>query len=556
MLNLDTFHLYSLMLSFLLSLVVMLSFLGMSRNRLFFYGLWAVFPLLMLIADLLFPQQVLLALVCSFGVFGSILGIKKICTAKFSPSMHSLKRNELVFFLIMFFALLSRFLASTYFRDEGTMIDATTYHMGGPKEWTTYMNGVIFNTNNPVLFTASYWEYFNYAFTLPFKHLFELLAPLAETHYEFLCYTLLLTAQLLSAFFGFVLVPLVIYDLFNFKRLFAFIVIGVVLSLNVFTWLWPLAKNNVYPVFVSLVGLLLIVKWHKKEIQWKGTWIFLFSGMMFGLAVGAKFTCAYALTFILPALMWDYRKSISTLSLKTMSHYSFFLIVGGGIGLGGILLRNYLGTGNPIFPMDFLVKNPMILPSFEASHHVYSQPSIWAVTWDKMRDLYVSSPLLVLMSLLSFYFRLWFPPVFFFSLALFNAKVTGPASSWPHKVVLLVYIVSWLYLLFLEYEKISSVKFKKYFGYSVFILFILLTPIRYETIFKRPYERYFLSLDQSLTGRAYYWEKIKKENMAFRSDPCHVVIDEYGGYFSRFPFIKTIESNPDYRHDYFKGKCK
>lgn len=589
-------HLLSLLFACVYTIIIFLPFIGYARyalsfssnnseraDRIPFYLLLAFFPYCLSIISIFskqIPQIFFYILIILFWLSGTILFIYKYLSHnginKDSSRTHSCKSYwnnltaiEKTALAMTVLTLFSKFLSATYFRDEGTIIDATTYHMGGPKEWSTYMNGVIFNTNNPVLFTASYWEYFNYAFVLPFKYLFNYLAPLENTHYEFLCYTLLLTGQMVSAVFGTIIVPLIIYDFFAINKLYAFFAINLIVGIKDLTWVWVLAKNNVYPTFTALLALLIVYKWHKNsheqnvKNEQKSFYTFATVGILLGISVGAKFTNGYVLPLICLAAIFHYREYIFHTYSHNFVKYGIYIFAGGILGIGAVFLRNYIATNNPVFPMDFFVKNEMLLSAFEAAHHGYSHPSTWDIAINKILDLFKSSPGLCTLSMLTIIFRKYSFTFFLLLIITFNAKITGPLSGWPHKAVLITYLVIGLFLIYDKTtyttnkiftfiaSKISQKKRAIISIITTIAIIEILSPIHFQNFFKRPFERYFTSLDKNLQGRAFYWEKIKKENIEYRLDQFHVVKDYYGGYFSRFPYVKIDESNPKFQFEYF-----
>lgn len=558
MFTVDTNHLNALFLAIPFAFFVMSAFVGFSKKFIPYLLLFSFFPYVLTFISILLPQTVIKWALILFYLSGFLLffikGFPRIFFHKIRKFISSLSKLEMLSFLFIVLLITSKVLAATYFRDKGTVVDATTYHMGAAKEWVTYMSGANFNLNNPVLFTSSYWEYFNYSFVLPFQDLFYYLKALPQSYYEFLCYVLLLSAQIISAIFGFVLIPYLIYRIFNRERIYSFVAIAFLLSIRSHTWVWGLAKNNVYPVFVVIVAVFLLIEHYRNNTQIKMSHISLLAGVLCGISVGAKMTQVYALPFVAIACFVHYHKVVRTYAIRDLFRFALLLVCGGVIGISVLLLRNFLQTGNPIFPIDFLGDIPLVAESFQVNHYRYSHPSSWSVVLEKLSQLYFGNPILLVVSVLSLALRCFSFPIVFFLISLFAAKMTGPLSMWAHKSVVLVYLLPWCMELFRRFEPLVH-RFGKKVSIAAVSGLFLLSPIHFENILKRPFERYPLKVKDVLTRNAYSWEKVYAENQAHYSDPCFVIVDEYGGYFSRFPFVNTAESNPKYRYDYCMKKA-
>lgn len=153
------------------------------------------------------------------------------------------------------------------------------------------------------------------------------------------------TPQLIHLTFG-ILSVLLVWDWTRllFGRRAAWWSIVIFLSMPSLPWLASWAYTDLGLIFYSLAALLALSKWKESSNE---RWL-LVGGAMAGFAVGIKYT-----SFILPLVMlglmvWWLRRDIRRLAVSILKFGSMGLLVG-----FPWYLRNWVWTGNPVYPFVF-----------------------------------------------------------------------------------------------------------------------------------------------------------------------------------------------------------
>jgi len=557
MFTLSSYHLLSLVLAAVFSASIITAFLGFARNQLQFFLYLAIYPFLLCLISLIIPQSATQLLVYSLYICGLVLGIYKLLL-KFNWRIHYHKYSAVFFklsneqkFLVIFTAahVLSTFIGSTIFRGEGDIVDAMTYHLGSPKEWALYLGGAKLNVNNPETLTAGYFEYIQYSIFLIVKPLYIYLKPLQSSHHEFLSYTLLVNAQLLTAFISVVLIPLIILKLFRERWVLACLTILLIYGMKDLTWTWHTAKNDAYPLYCALLSFLYLLEHQDSPRKILPVFI---TFMILGIAIGTKITNIYPIFPLLVFLLVLNLPKIKsgTRDYKDLPTLIIAAAVGGFVGLMPFLTRNLIETGNPFYPTDSaLFPNQYLSDTVAIMHKRYSFPTTWPVAFLKIKTLFWNNPSILLILITSIVLKQWNYPLFFLVLIVVISKITGELFSWRQISTLIFLFIIWIAHLF---DTIIHLKlrYKKQLSYTLVILILILSQFKPERFFKYPLRHYLVTCEESISRKYYAWDRQFKENLQYRETDGHVSVSEYGSYFSRFPFVSTAESRPELRTYY------
>lgn len=218
-------------------------------------------------------------------------------------------------YLFILFVFVFKLFDSLYIRPHS---DAMNYHMYAPVLWAKY--GLLhFNA-----FQSSHYQ--GTLFEILLSFIFKFWRPETIEQRE----SFFIFVQALSCFVGFLLIPLFLVQ--NFLRRFALATVFLILCCyyggEYLSWAFQFAKNDVWACGAFLIGVFSPSFW----LQVLGL----------GIAVGIKPTYFFGVAaYIL----------IRRLSDKNYSKKLFFMqSLSVGLFLGFVFLRNYLATGNPIFP--------------------------------------------------------------------------------------------------------------------------------------------------------------------------------------------------------------
>jgi hypothetical protein len=208
--------------------------------------------------------------------------------------------------------------------------DEYLYHLYAPWRW--WQSGRIsFDVTDPYLYLASYWEYL-------YLWAFPLLGDRGN-----LLFGTMIFAQTVHAILGFGGVLLALNVLFKSARIpHPWSALAAVYGTTSFAFFWTswTGKND-YGALFFLLGSLVILRLHR---------FFLF-GVLAGWAIAAKatsFLClalAPFLWILISPRLWRSKKPARWGSL------AFLAIAGGVLGLAPHVIRNFVGTRDPLFPM-------------------------------------------------------------------------------------------------------------------------------------------------------------------------------------------------------------
>lgn len=568
MFTLNSLHITSLFFALATTFLIITAFAGLTKSKMSFMLLLVFFPYTLCLLSLFIPQSIIQYATYGFYIFGLFCWIYKIFTCHLKKNFvkyHNLYTRapivEKLIIIFIFVHMLSSMLDGTIIRGEGSIIDAMTYHLGSPKEWSLFTNGPHLNLNNPVTLTASYFEYIQYSVFLLFKPLYIYLAPLKETHHEFLSYTLLISAQLFTAIFGNILIPLLIFEIFKNKKYFAYVAILFVFGLKDLNWIWKTAKNDAFPLYCTLLAYLLLIRYFPKDKDTNKKNIIVFTSFTtLGIALGAKVTNIYALLPISVAVaVLNYKLLLAILKSKAeLIQLIFIALIGGMAGILPYLARNYLETGNPFFPTDSsLFPNVYYSDNEVLIHHTYSMPTTWTHAIEKIIRLFRANPGIILLTFFSFLFRQWKIPILFFLMIIFISKMTGQKFAWRQISTLIFLFIIWGEVLFNKYITFQS-KWRKHISYAIIILVIALSQFKPERLFKHPAKYWQQTIDETMEKSFYAWKNIISDNIQQR-DSKKFISHIGSGYLSRFPFMCLNDTREEFRtyyEEYFANKNK
>jgi len=554
MFTLDTMHITSLLFASLICGFTILAFYGFAKNSISLLKGFVFLPVALCALSIFFPYSVIEIMIYFLFIMGLSMGIYKLRnlepTILFNTiKVHFSKASRVEKFLIvfLFFHILSTLVGATVFGGQGTIVDAMTYHVGAPKEWSLHLGGPKLNVNNPESLTGSYFEYIQYSIFIIFKPLFLYLKSLDRTHYEFLACTLLLQAQLLTSLFGAVFIPFLISRIFKNKSYFVYLVIIMLLGMKNMTWIWRTAKNDAYPLFCALLAFYNLKKFYSSK---RLSLVVFESFFILGVGLGAKMTNFYPMVAILGYLFIKYYTEISKL-LSTHASKIKALSISALAGLTALLpflLRNYLETGNPLFPTESsFFPNIYLTDATAAFHKLYSDPTTWDFAILKLQNLFKANPALIMIVFASFVLGLWKESIFFILLSILISKITGQKFMWRQISMLLFFVVFWVNILFDRYDGMTF-KHKTKFTTFIFCLFIVFSQFKPERLVKYPKRKYFNTLSTIMPKQYYAWDRQLKENLKYKDDKNHLTNDS--SYFSRFPHLNLTDSREELRTYY------
>ena len=541
MFTLDTYHIIALLIALLFVSVLLLSYLGYGRDTQGFLKFLVLFPFILTTVSIFIPFDIIFYLNYVFVILGIFLGCKKVNRLKLSLKWSGLDKIEKFLLVIVLIQLISTFMGATVLHGEGAVIDAMTYHVGAAKEWALHMSGPHLNTNNPESFTASYYEYFQYSVMLLFRPLFITLKDIEKTHYEFLAYTLLLSAQIFTTLFATVFIPMLIRQIYKIDLKFVLIMILLLLGMKNMTWIWRTAKNDAYPLFCALLSYSIIIESRVKN-NWKSIFLAFF---VLGIGIGAKFTNVYPMLFI---LLYFFVKEYKSFEKRYLMKAIIVAGIAGICGLLPILLRNYLETGNPMYPTSSsLFPNVYLSDKTELFHHLYSHATTWFYAKKKLLTLFTANPYMIVLVIGLVFYRKYIEIIFLAVFLIFISKITGERFMWRQMSLLLFFVIIMSKNIFDELRKRKILKYK--YSYLILsILVITLAQFKPERIVKYPLRNYFVTIASAMPNQYYAWNELLEENLI--TIGVNGASTNHSAYFSRLPASILSESREEYRYNY------
>jgi hypothetical protein len=251
--------------------------------------------------------------------------------------------------------------------------DPLYYHLEAPRFW--FQEGkVLPDLHHPITFLASAWEYLYLWPQAFFVHPPQQGLALAQWF-----------SQWTHVWVGFGGSVLSVYALSgHVTKVTGLRLTCVALGAGAGPMIWTavLAKNDWGSTFWVLVGVVLIARamMHKKLGSPDSAWI----GIFLGLGLISKITSLFA---ILPwGAVW-----IGTVIYKRSSRALLWSLTGGVLALTPFLLRNYLATGNPLFPASLPgLPNPLLGPTeaeIAASFRHAASPDLWGTFMQRVSEL-------------------------------------------------------------------------------------------------------------------------------------------------------------------------
>jgi hypothetical protein len=552
MFNLESSHLSALIPAIIFVSFMLVAYRGLVKSTLGFLMTICLIPIVYCTVSLFLPFK--LVWILNYIVYGAGFIIGAIRVARFDWVQNYKKvKNYFIEcekwekFTIVFCVLHmgSMLIGSTVFHGQGNLIDAMAYHLGAPKEWAIYLEGVHLNPNNPEAFTASYFEYIQYSVFLLVRPLYTYLLPLKEMYHEYLLYVLLLSAQIFSALIGSVFIPLLAFKLFGKEKKLGYLLIVVILSLKGINWTWRTAKNDAFSLYCALVAYYYFKSFFSENKERYKT-IFI-SFLILAIGLGSKLTNLYPMVAILVFLFVDnYKKYIrdkySNVELLKMIIWA---AVTGIIGLLPFLIRNYVESGNPLYPTGSKTfPNIYLADKMLEIHKNFSHPTTWHNAWEKLVMLFRANTMLIPIALLSLYLKRLKELFFFVFVSFVISKITGSLFVWRQVSMLIFFIAIWVVKLYSDYI-FKNLKWKKRLSYLLIFVVIGLAQFKPERFVKYPVRHYGKTLGEVLPKQYYAMDELLKENMENRLD--REFLTNYNSYFSRFNHLNLADSREEHR---------
>jgi hypothetical protein len=545
--NLETSHFVALCYAFLFAMVFHCAFIGLGKTWHRTCILLSFFPFTLMIADFVLPQYVL-----SGVLYGGLLGglllfmtqIKGHVSHFFSQSA-TFNRFEKRGYIFISIYLLTFIMSSTILRGGDTIQDSLVYHLGGPKEWALHLDGARFNPNNPITFTSSYFDYFYYALFLFIKPLLLYCKTLGTTSYEFFLYVIILTGQIFTAILGFCYIPMILLHLTKKLGIYRFFSIPFILGTYSVTWSWALAKNDAFPLFAILTGVVIA---YRSSFDWSKIKKreFLIIGSLIGIAVASKLTNAYIVIFGLIYLFFLYEKNVR--SVKNYPLLIGALGLGIIVGLSPFLIRNLYFTGNPVYPTATLGFKNIYLSDYADRPELYSDPGTFTDALRKIKFFMSDHWHLCLVLIAALFVGKIRLVLFFLFLVFFMAKMTGPFFSYRMTSCLLLMALAIYYEVFKEIQR----KRQRFLLTVLCLGIIVNSRLRIENLIKIPLNHYSKDVRSSIEKKVPHWDIILQTNLSERTNTHFVFApkEEIFPYFSRFPAVNLWDSVPSKRVPY------
>ncbi|MGZ3790621.1 MAG: hypothetical protein ACXVLQ_19110 [Bacteriovorax sp.] len=557
MFTLDSPHFISLIIALVFSLLVHFSFTGFTNKVQTFFISIVLFPVFLMALTLFVPQDFLQISSYLLVLAGFSLAVYKLPQrlANTADLWRTIDKKEKWLIAALVIYLLSFYMSATVFGGSGLVQDSLVYHLEGPKEWALYLNGAKFNPNNPITFTTSYYDYYYYFLFLLAKPLFVHFAPLASTQYEFLSYTMLLSAQIFTGIVGLVFAPLLILRFSSSLGLYKYLAIFFLFGMRLITWSWVLPKNDAYSFLCFLLSADLFYNYYivKKD---NGNWAHLFwASLIVGIGTASKLTNSYVVIFSLLFLSTFHYKDV-LVYIKKITLPKAILIVSIGMFLGSsvFLLRNFLYTGNPFYPIAKFGFPNIYLSAYADRPQLYSDPGTWASALLKIKMHFESQLQLVLLLLLALFTRARMFSLFYVLMVVYMSKQTGPMFNFRMTTIFLVLALILFVQVVQQLDLTTKFRSKKmYSGLFIFVV-LMFAKIQVEKLVKYPVKFYSQTTGTLIKDNVGHWDIILKNNLENRNNPQYVFAPELEifPYFSRYPAISLYDSVPKYRYDYYK----
>ena len=505
---------------------------------------------------LFIPQDFLQYLIYLIIFTGFILASRKL-PKRFeilNDQFMAISTNEKWFVIAVIIYLLSFFMSSTVLGGIGLIQDAMVYHLEGPKEWALYLNGAKFNPNNPIAFTTSYYDYYYYFLMLILKPIYLYVAPLASTHYEFLSYTMVLTAQIFTSIMGLVFVPILILRFSSSLGLYKYLAIFFIYGLRDITWSWVLPKNDAFPFLCFLLAVdLFYEKYVIKKDNDNIFYLFLAS-LIVGIGTASKLTNSYVVIFSLLFFVTFYYRNILTYINKIgMPRTIVIVTIGLGLGASVFLIRNYTSTGNPFYPIAKFGFPNIYLSDYADRPELYSMPGSWTNALLKIKYHIWAQPQLMLLLILAFFLRTRILSLFYILMVIYMSKQTGPMFRFRMTTIFLELSLILFILSVHQLKLIPEFKSKKiYSGLFIFVILIF-AKVQVEKLVKYPFKFYSQKTGQLVKTNLDHWDELLKSNIDNRNIHNYVYYPPFGvfPYFSRYPVVSLYDSVPRYRYNYY-----
>lgn len=551
---LDEAHIKFLMLALAIFAFFQASFIGYSRSLTQYFNLWIFYPLVLCILSLAFPQSAVFWFNWLFLCFGVLFFIKRSFKKEFSFKSYLEKFKDFDkkdrFLLILLVLYLTSWLVKSF--KPHAITDPMIYHVGGPKTWALFLENVTLNKLNPIEFTASYFEYLYYSVFLLLKPSIELAMNSPSLRAEGGLYLPILTGQILHAQFAYVFIPLLTWKL-NRKNLFSTtLIIFFIFGMKNFSWIWPAAKNDSLPYFITLYGYYLFNKIDQKGSSSRDVSLTCF---LFSFSLFIKLTNLYALIFLFIFLLLENKK---TFKEKYFDEKNIVWILG-GLLLGAIpyLLRNYIHTGNPTFPTPTGLFPNQHFGDFAIAYMAdYSTPSTWGEAFGKLKDLVTNEEIFLPVMLSLLFFKKTRLGTLFLLLSLVTtAKLTGKFAVWR----LFTVYCTWFSILMLTFLSNFKHKYRSNFLAGVFVLLAVFSHFQPENIFKIAIYQFKRSALELIEKEEKIKSALEYNKNNFKRG-FHLVEEQAPNYFLRWPFYAKREVKEKFSlkegREFFKQKIK
>lgn len=556
MFALNSPHYLSLILALAFSLLVHFSLTGFTDKLETFLVSFITFPVALMALSLFIPQdylQIASYLIITSGfILASYKLPKRIVSLLNSLKYVSTKEKWIIAAVVVY--LLSFFMSATVLGGIGLIQDALVYHLGGPKEWALYLNGAKFNPNNPITFTTSYYDYYYYFLFLLIKPLFLYLAPLATTQYEFLSYTMVVAAQIFTAVVGLIYIPLLIIRFSSSLGVYKYLTIFFIFGIRLITWSWVLPKNDPYSFLCFLIGVDLFYQHYilKKDNENLSS-VFLASFIV-GIGTASKLTNAYVVIFSLLFLVSFHYQDIK-IYMNKIGLFRTISIVSAGLILGAaiFLLRNFIYTGNPFYPIAIFGFPNLYISDYAYRPAAYNLPGNWTDALHKIKMHIWDQPQLLVLLILALFSKTRALSLFYICMVVYMAKQTGPMFSFRMTTIFLILSLILFISAVKHFDQNINLKYKNIYS-GLFVFFILIfAKVQVEKLVKIPAKFYAQTTGEIIKSNVDYWDILLKTNLQNRNNPKYVFAptQEIFPYFSRYPAISLFDSVPRYRYDYF-----
>ncbi len=225
--------------------------------------------------------------------------------------------------------------------------DPALYHLLAPRLWFD-RGEIYFSQDAPITFQASYWEYlFLWGNLL-------LGGPVGKGLIEGQLF-----GQWTHVFFGGGGLILALWyflgDFFK-NRLALGLVLFCGISWTSLASIAVIAKNDWGAIFWVVSGSVLLLD----EAKIESIWNCILGGLILGVAFVSKLTLGVWIFSFL--LFWE------IFGIRVRGRALFYVFVGLAAGVLPIFVRNYVATGNPVFPtLNFIFASPWLAPSHQLS---------------------------------------------------------------------------------------------------------------------------------------------------------------------------------------------